>query len=405
MSILKHKHILVGITGGIAAYKTAELVSRLKQQGAEVQVVMSQTATEFITPLTLGALSGRKVFVGKENPEEHSIGHIELSRWADSILITPASANFISRTVSGMADDLLSTLCLAATCPINIAPAMNKNMWQHPATQKNIATLKQRDVSILGPAVGNQACGEYGHGRMLEPTELLVALEKSFYSLELSGVNILVTAGPTREKIDPVRYISNRSSGKMGYATAQAAQEIGAEVTLISGPVYLTPPERIQTIHITSSQEMHSAVMSYIEKTDIFIAVAAISDYQYLTPSTQKLKRNQSKLKLELTETQDILADVAKLKTPPYMVGFAAETEALKHNALEKLNRKEIDMIAANMVGEKQGFETDENALSLFWKNGEVTLEKMPKSKLARQLIKIVAHQYKLVITPHTVLI
>jgi phosphopantothenoylcysteine decarboxylase/phosphopantothenate--cysteine ligase len=398
MKTLTNKHILLGITGGIAAYKSADLVRRLRDQGAQVRVVMTAAATEFITPLTLQALSGQPVHIHLLDPKaEAAMGHIELARWAQMVLIAPATADFLAKLAYGHANDLLSTLCLATAAPISVAPAMNKQMWQAAATQENCRRLQQRGVKILGPAIGAQACGETGAGRMLEPLELVQCLQAG----SLYGKKVLVTAGPTREDIDPVRFISNRSSGRMGYAVAQAALLKGAEVTLISGPVSLSPPQRVQTVSVYSTQEMFEAVMAQVSTTDIFIAAAAVADYRPVQQAAQKLKKNENEaqsaqLQLILEYTPDILAAVASLPSPPFTVGFAAETNNLADYARSKLERKKLDMIAANLVGiEGVGFDSEENALSVFWADGGVELSRCSKKELANQLLDIIVQRYQ----------
>ncbi len=395
MNNLLQKRILLGITGGIAAYKSAELVRRLRQQGAEVRVVMTRAACEFITPLTMQALSGREVHTALLNHDaESAMGHIELARWCDVVLVAPASADFLARLAHGQADDLLSTLCLATTAPILIAPAMNQQMWLNPVTQDNSALLQGRGIILLGPAIGDQACGETGPGRMLEPEQLLQHTNKVFETNLLTGLKLMVTAGPTHEAIDPVRYISNRSSGRMGYAVAGAAVEAGAVVTLISGPSVLDPPERVSYVSVTSAQEMHDTVMADVCDSDIFIATAAVADYRCAEIASQKLKKAKTALSLDLEKTPDILAEVAGLQDAPFTVGFAAETELLAQNAVSKLRDKKVDMIAANQVGDGLGFDSDENALQIFWKEGSAELEQAPKIKLARQLIRVIAERY-----------
>lgn len=396
MNNLANKRILLGITGGIAAYKCCELVRRLKEQGADVRVVMTQSATEFVGPLSFQALSGNVVHTSLLDEEaEAAMGHIQLARWADVILVAPCTANFMAKLSYGLADDLLSTLVLASTAPLLIAPAMNQQMWQASATQNNLKLLKERGLVILGPGVGDQACGETGPGRMLEANELLKGLNDVFDSSLLTGQSIVVTAGPTREPIDPVRYITNRSSGKMGYALARAAAEAGADVTLISGPTQLVPPEQVSYISIETAEEMHQAVMSAVVNTKIFISAAAVADYSVPDSEPQKIKKDSDDLSLTLNKTVDILAAVANIKNPPFTVGFAAETQKLEAYAKKKLKVKKLDMIAANLVGSELGFDKDDNALRLFWEGGELDLERTSKDKLARQLIQIIATRYE----------
>lgn len=392
---LTGKRILLGVTGGIAAYKSAILLRLLRQQGADVRVVMTRNAVEFITPLTLQALSGKPVHMELLDLEtESAMGHIELARWADLILVAPASANFIARFANGFAEDLLSTLCLAANSPIMMAPAMNQQMWLNPATQENVARLKTRGIVIIDPAEGDQACGENGPGRMLEPEAITPIVAKSFETNILTGSRLLITAGPTREAIDPVRYISNRSSGRMGYAVARAALEAGADVSVISGPVNIPVPERAKLIKVISAKEMYDAVMQTVSDTDIFIATAAVADYRLQSASKQKIKKSNDSFELTLMKNPDILTEVAALDNAPFTVGFAAETENLEINAQKKLQAKRLDMIAANQVGDAAGFDSDVNALTVFWKTGQKKLQQAPKEKLARYLINLVADYY-----------
>ncbi len=397
MSGLSQKHIVLGVTGGIAAYKSADLVRRLLELGAEVRVVMTKSACEFVTPLTFQALSGHPVHTDLLDSEtESSMGHIELARWADAVLIAPASANCMARLAHGLADDLLSTLCLATTAPVYLAPAMNNKMWLAAATQANARLLGSRGVTLFGPGVGEQACGETGAGRMLEPTDLAQRMEESFTGGVLSGLHVMVTAGPTCEDLDPVRYITNRSSGRMGYAIAEAARAAGAEVTLVSGPVALNPPEQVRCIHIHSAEDMLNAVMSAIGNCQIFIAAAAVADYRSATVAEHKIKKHDEELSLTLARTPDILKQVAALGSAPFTVGFAAETQNLQENALGKLNRKALDMVAANQVGiPGQGFDSEENALHVFWQGGERELPRASKHQLARDLISLIIERYR----------
>ncbi|RMD68584.1 MAG: bifunctional phosphopantothenoylcysteine decarboxylase/phosphopantothenate--cysteine ligase CoaBC [Gammaproteobacteria bacterium] len=385
--------MLLGITGSIAAYKSAELVRLLRKEGHEVRVVMTPAATAFITPLTFQALSGHPVRTDLLDPEQEAgMDHIHLARWAERVLIAPASADFMARIAHGLADDLLTTLCLATEAPLFVAPAMNQAMWSHPATQANARILRERGARILGPCEGPQACGEEGAGRMMEPEALAAFLREGG---KLQGVRVLITAGPTREAVDPVRYLSNRSSGKMGFAIAQAAAEEGAEVILVSGPVALPTPPGIRRVDVESAGEMFDAVMDHIPQTDIFIAAAAVSDYRPARPSAQKIKKKGDTLTLSLVKNPDILGTVAALPSPPFTVGFAAETEALERHAREKLYAKGIDMIAANRVGRGLGFESEENALQLFWEGGGTTLHRQAKRLLARRLVEIIGTRYQ----------
>ncbi|MBI2993543.1 MAG: bifunctional phosphopantothenoylcysteine decarboxylase/phosphopantothenate--cysteine ligase CoaBC [Gammaproteobacteria bacterium] len=395
MSSLVQKRIVLGVSGGIAAYKAAELVRRLREGGAEVRVVMTRAACEFITPLTLQALSGQTVRTELLDPgQEAAMGHIELARWADVVLVAPASANFLARLAHGLADDLLAALCLAADVPVLVAPAMNQQMWRNAATQDNARLLAARGVALLGPAEGEQACGETGPGRMLEPAELAQLVERHFHTGLLGGLQVLVTAGPTREAIDPVRFISNRSSGRMGYAIACAACEAGAAVTLVSGPVSIDPPERVRCVPVRTADQMRAAVMHDVADADIFIAAAAVADYRCNAASQEKIKKQKTRLSLELERTPDILAEVAALPRPPFTVGFAAETESLEKHAREKLQDKGLDMIAANLVGAGLGMETEDNALEVYWPGGAASLERATKDKIARRLIHLVAERF-----------
>jgi phosphopantothenoylcysteine decarboxylase/phosphopantothenate--cysteine ligase len=395
MNVLQNKRILLGVTGGIAAYKSVELVRRLREQGCDVRVVMTASAQEFIRPLTFQAVSGHPVRTDLfDTQAEAAMGHIELARWADAILIAPCSANTLAKLAQGLADDLLSTLCLAADCPLAVAPAMNRVMWANPATQQNLDTLRARAVGIFGPAAGAQACGEIGEGRMLEPDALVTATENLFRPHILSGRRVLITAGPTHENIDPVRFVSNHSSGKMGYALAAAAAEAGADVLLISGPVALTTPAGVRRIDTSSALDMHSVVMHEVRNADIFIACAAVADYRLAEPAAAKLKKTADTLELKMVRNPDILAEVAALPGAPFTLGFAAETDNLRDNALIKLKQKGLNMIAANQVGGGLGFAADDNALQVYWADGAHEFARMPKTKLARQLIALLAERY-----------
>jgi len=401
MNTLNGKHIILGITGGIAAYKSAELTRRLRDAGATVRVVMTRAATGFVTPLTFQALSGNPVHTELlDEQAEAGMGHIELARWADAILIAPASANSMARLAQGRADDLLTTLCLASEAPLALAPAMNRVMWNDIATQNNVNTLKQRGVHLFGPASGAQACGETGEGRMLEVPELIEALSALFKSGALQDIDVLITAGPTYEPIDPVRFIGNRSSGRMGFALAQAAREAGANVTLISGPSHQATPEGVRRIDVETAAQMFTAVMQQAHQHPIFISAAAVADYRPKTTSAQKLKKHDAELAVELERTEDILSAVASSSPRPFVVGFAAETDNLVANARAKMANKSLDMIAANRVGKDAnaqdiGFNSEYNALHVLWTDGEQVLQHARKTTLARQLIDLVAHQYK----------
>lgn len=395
MSSLTNKRVLVGVTGGIAAYKTADLIRRLRDAGAETRVVMTRAAAEFITPLTLQAVSGHPVHQHLlDTDAEAGMGHIDLARWADAILIAPASANFIARLAQGRADDLLSAICLATAAPVAVAPAMNQQMWANPATQENLRTLHTRAIRIFGPAEGDQACGEVGPGRMLEPLELVARLSDVFETGELDGLKVVVTAGPTWEAIDPVRGITNRSSGKMGYAVAEAAAEAGADVVLISGPTAVPDPPRVHTQRVVSAQEMYDAALARIEDAHVFIGVAAVADYRLALPAESKLKKTQEHLTLELVRNPDILSAVAGRKPHVFTVGFAAETDDLEANARAKLTDKGIDLVAANRVGHGLGFETEDNELLVVDRAGATTLPRAPKAALARALIHEIALRY-----------
>ena len=389
------KRIVLGVTGGISAYKAAFLVRLLRKNGANVRVVMTQSATKFVTPLTFQALSAKPVHTELlDLNTETAMGHIELAKWADLILIAPASANFIARYANGFAEDLLSTLCLATDSPVIIAPAMNQQMWRNQATQENLERINARGITVVGPTAGVQACGDDGPGRMLEPEEIVVHTANIFQTNILTGSRLLVTAGPTREAIDPVRFLSNRSSGRMGYAVATAAAEAGADVTLISGPVDLAAIGIEKVIHVTSAEEMQESVMQRINNIDIFISAAAVADYRAQKISEQKIKKSDDTYELIMQKNPDILAEVSALYDAPFTVGFAAETENLELNAQTKLHLKNLDMIAANQVDKKLGIDCDENALTIFWKTGREKLPLAPKNKLARNLIKLIALQY-----------
>ncbi|MEZ5536036.1 MAG: bifunctional phosphopantothenoylcysteine decarboxylase/phosphopantothenate--cysteine ligase CoaBC [Thiolinea sp.] len=397
MAILQGKHILLGISGGIAAYKSAELTRQLVKAGAEVRICMTRAATEFITPLTLQALSGNPVHTELLNPEaEAGMGHIELARWADHILIAPATADLIARLVQGMADDLLTTVCLASAAPLSIAPAMNQQMWKHAATQANITTLKQRGVLIWGPDQGEQACGDVGPGRMLEAVELAKQLDRYYRrDLPLQGKRVLITAGPTREPIDPVRFLTNRSSGKMGYAIAASAQELGAEVTLVSGPVNLDTPAGVTRINVESAEDMLHATRAQAQQADILIATAAVADYTPAHVADHKIKKSNEEFKLEMTRTTDILATMSREFPQLFTVGFAAETRDLLSYARGKLERKGVQMIAANSVADGKAFDKDSNALEVVWKDGSHSFPEMSKTQLACELMKLITRHYQ----------
>jgi len=389
--------ILLGVTGGIAAYKSAELTRRLKERGVDVQVVMTAGAQHFIGPQTFQALSGRPVRTDLWDPAaEAAMGHIELARWPTRIVIAPASADFIARLAHGLADDLLTTLCLATDAPITIAPAMNRLMWANVATQANVALLRARGCTVVGPAEGDQACGETGPGRLVEPNEIVEAVlsRPARRGGALQGRKVLVTAGPTRERIDPVRFITNRSSGKMGYAVAEAARDAGADVVIVSGPVNVPTPWGVQRVDVETAEQMLAAVNARLAGTDVFIAAAAVSDYRAQQIAPQKIKKTSDQVSLQLTRTPDILATVAAGTPRPFVVGFAAETQNVERNALAKLEAKRLDMIAANQVGEGLAFDCDDNALTVYWPGGRRELERAPKCRLAAELLDLIAERY-----------
>lgn len=393
---MQGKRILLGVTGGIAAYKAADLSRRLIERGAQVQVVMTDAAREFITPTTFQALTGRSVRTSLwDAAAEAAMGHIELARWADLVLIAPASADFLARLAHGLADDLLATLCLATSAPIALAPAMNHLMWNNAATQANVELLSSRGVHLLGPGSGAQACGEFGPGRMLESGEIVDAVAPLLEPTgPLRGRRVLITAGPTRECIDPVRFVSNRSSGKMGFAVAQAMREAGAEVILVTGPVCLATPPGVQRVDVESCEQMDAAVQRALPGTAIFIGTAAVADYRPVTCAEQKIKKRSDKLNLELTRTTDILSQVSASSRRPFVVGFAAETESLEQHAREKLLAKNLDLIAANEVGHSKAFDCDQNALLVLWRGGRVELPPASKRELGRQLTQIIIRRF-----------
>ena len=399
MSFLFGKNILLGISGGIAAYKSAELVRLFSKKGAKVRVCMTASAQQFITPLTMQALSGHQVHTDLLDPQaELGMGHIELARWADAIVIAPATANTLAKITYGLADDLLTTVCLASKAPLAIAPAMNQQMWHNATTQHNVQTLQQRGVQVFGPAAGEQACGDVGFGRMLEPEQILSATEQLFAPATtppLAGKRIVITAGPTREAIDPVRFISNRSSGKMGYAVAQAAAALGAKVTLISGHVALDCPTNVERVNVESAQDMLNATLTHVPAADIFIATAAVADYTPVAIADRKIKKNTDTFVLEMRRTTDILATVAQQFPRLFTVGFAAETHDLMTYARGKLERKGLDMIAANSVADGKAFDQSTNALEVVWKDGHHSLPEMSKQQLAQDLMRLIAERYE----------
>jgi phosphopantothenoylcysteine decarboxylase / phosphopantothenate---cysteine ligase len=384
--------VLLGVSGGIAAYKAAELVRRLRERGAEVRVVMTQGATHFITPLTFQALSGEAVRTSLwDEAAEAAMGHIELARWASCVLIAPASADVIARLAHGQANDLLTTVCLATEAPLVLAPAMNRVMWAHPAVQANIATLRARGADVLGPGSGDQACGETGAGRMWEAEQIAQAVLQP-RSREWEGRRLLITAGPTFEDLDPVRYLGNRSSGRMGFAIAAAARAQGAEVTLVSGPVHLPTPPGVRRIDVRSAEQMRTAVFAELPGQEVFIATAAVADFRPQQRQQNKIKKSgQTHLALELVLNPDILAEVAAQPQRPFVVGFAAETDEVERYARDKLARKRLDMIAANRVGADDcGFDSERNALSVYWPDGGAEIAVADKSTVARQLLALI---------------
>jgi phosphopantothenoylcysteine decarboxylase/phosphopantothenate--cysteine ligase len=394
-------NILLGITGGIAAYKTPDLVRRLRGRGADVKIVMTASSEEFVTATALQAVSGHPIRANLWDKEaEASMSHIELARWADVVLIAPATAEIMARLASGAAADLLTTLCLATEAPLAIAPAMNHVMWRNPAVQANRKTLKERGVRILGPDYGSQACGETGAGRMLEPDDIAALvcgpiLAGSADAGALAGRTVMVTAGPTIEPIDPVRYITNRSSGKMGYAIAAAATDQGAKVILVSGPVALAVPAGVEVIHVRTAEDMYAATHGKIEEADIFIGAAAVSDYRPADSQSQKIKKTNETMSIELVRSRDILASVAGLDDAPFTVGFAAETEKVRDYALGKLEKKKLDMIVANRVGDDCGFDRDDNTVDVYWRDGERKFATAAKTQLAHEIMQLVAERFE----------
>jgi len=395
MQQLANKRVLLGVTGGIAAYKSAELIRLLKKAGADVRVTMTSGAQEFITPLTLQALSGNPVHTSLLDPAaEAAMGHIELARWADAVVVAPATADFLARLATGQANDLLTTLCLATPAPIAVAPAMNQAMYRDAATQANLATLRARDVRIFGPAEGEQACGDTGPGRMLEPVDIAAATAALFQSELLAGLRVLVTAGPTQEAIDPVRYITNHSSGKMGFALADACAAAGAQVTLVSGPSVLATPEHVRRVNVVSAREMHAAVMSHVDDCDIFIGTAAVADYAPVDCAAQKIKKTEDELVIRLRKNPDIIGEVAARTKKPFTVGFAAETHDVVAYARDKLARKKLDMIVANDVASARiGFNSDNNAVTVIDSSRVDVLPEAGKATIARQLVALIARR------------
>ncbi|MCB1678586.1 MAG: bifunctional phosphopantothenoylcysteine decarboxylase/phosphopantothenate--cysteine ligase CoaBC [Halioglobus sp.] len=393
MAHLFNRNILLGVSGGIAAYKSAELVRQLRERGAWVRVIMTRGAREFITPLTLQALSGNPVHTELlDATAEQGMGHIELARWADLLLIAPATADLIARLSAGRADDLLTTVALATPAPVLLAPAMNQQMWRDAATTANVATLRARGAVLVGPAAGEQACGDVGPGRMEEPPVIAEAAARLFASGVLDGKRVVITAGPTREALDPVRYLSNHSSGKMGYALARAAAEAGARTTLVSGPVDLQAPDRVHTLPVTSAQQMLQQCLALARECDIFIACAAVADYRPAQIQQRKIKKGAQQTSLQLVRNPDILATVANLENSPFCVGFAAETNDLLAYARDKMQRKNLDMIVANDVSDPAvGFGSDDNEVTVLWRGGEAALARAGKNTIARQIVELIA--------------
>lgn len=394
---LGNKHILLGVTGSIAAYKSADLVRRLREAGATVRVAMTENAKRFITPLTMQAVSGFPIHDDLFDLQaEAAMGHIELARWADLVLVAPATADFMSRLAHGQADDLLTTLCIATAAPIAIAPAMNQEMWKNVWTQASFQALKKNQIVVLGPAEGIQACGDIGPGRMLEPVDIVKKVGDIFSTGVLASYKVLITAGPTHEAIDPIRFITNGSSGKMGYALAEAASEAGAAVTLISGPVHLPKPPHVDYRSIVTAQEMYDAVLKNITDYDIFLSVAAVGDYRCQTIAAQKIHKETATLQLVLERNPDIVSSVAQLARKPFIVGFAAETERVIEQAQAKYQHKKLDMIIANRVSRGVGMGCDDNEVTVITSKHIQALPLLPKHTLARQLIAIIANEFKM---------
>ncbi len=400
-SIPDKKRVLLGVTGGIAAYKACELTRRLMDQGVEVQVVMTESACQFVAPLSFQALSGRPVRTDLfDSAAEAAMGHIELARWADVIVVAPASADFMARLAHGLAPDLLSTLCLASAAPVALAPAMNRLMWANPATRSNTELLRSRGILCIGPGDGAQACGETGAGRMAEPGQIIEFLLEHWPQREalLRGCRILINAGPTYEDIDPARFIGNRSSGRMGFAIAAEAARQGADTTLIAGPVQLETPEGVRRLNVRSAAQMRAAVLEEVGNCEVFIAAAAIADYRPADTRSRKIKRTADNLGLELVPNPDIVAEVAALPQRPYVVGFAAETDDLLEHARAKLVRKRLDMICANLIGvEGSGFEAECNEITLLWEGGQQALPHAPKPVIARQILEAISRRVQCV--------
>jgi len=396
MNSLQDKKILLGVSGSIAAYKSPDLVRRLKERGAEVRVVMTASAEKLVSPTVFQAVSGEPVRGDLWDEEaEAAMGHIELAKWADIILIAPATANVIAQLASGSAESLLTTLCLATEAQLVVAPSMNQAMYRNDTTQSNINILAGRNVRFIGPEVGDQACGDNGPGRMTEPAEIVAQLTQADTAGALRGLKVMVTAGPTREPIDPVRFVSNRSSGKMGFAVARAAADAGADVTLIAGPVSLPTPPGVARINVETAMEMFDAAMSRVEGQDIYIGAAAISDYRPESVPDHKIKKHSDEFVLEMVKSPDLLKTIGAQDNPPFTVGFAAETQKLEEHATIKLNKKKLSMIVANLVGHDLGFDRDDNAAVVLWGDGQEPLPNMSKSEMARRLVAIIAHRYR----------
>jgi phosphopantothenoylcysteine decarboxylase/phosphopantothenate--cysteine ligase len=398
MSDIQGRRVLLGVTGSIAAYKSPDIVRRLKDQGAEVRVVLTASAEKLVSPTVFQAVSGEPVRGDIwDEQAEAAMGHIELAKWADLILIAPATANLIAQLAAGSAENLLTTICLASEAPVTLAPSMNQAMWRDAATQANCDVLRKRNVMFIGPDDGEQACGDVGPGRMSEPANIVSRMARGGESGPFEGLRIMVSAGPTREAIDPVRFVSNRSSGKMGFALAKAAADAGAEVTLIAGPVSLPTPPRVERIDVETTQQMCDAALANIGDMDIYIGAAAISDYRPKQAAVQKIKKSADTFTLEMLKSPDLLATIAALEDCPFTVGFAAETEKLEQHATDKLKRKKLNMIVANLVGEKLCFDADDNEVIVLWQDGRLSLPKLSKQELARQLVDVVATRYRLV--------
>jgi phosphopantothenoylcysteine decarboxylase/phosphopantothenate--cysteine ligase len=397
MSDIQGRRVLLGVTGSIAAYKSPDIVRRLKDQGAEVRVVLTASAEKLVSPTVFQAVSGEPVRGDIwDEQAEAAMGHIELAKWADLILIAPATANLIAQLAAGSAENLLTTICLASEAPVTLAPSMNQAMWRDAATQDNCEVLRKRNVMFIGPDDGEQACGDVGPGRMSEPANIVSRLARGGESGPFEGLRIMVSAGPTREAIDPVRFVSNRSSGKMGFALAKAAADAGAEVTLIAGPVNLPTPPRVERIDVETTQQMCDEALARIGDMDIYVGAAAISDYRPRQVATQKIKKSADTFTLEMIKSPDLLASVAALEKGPFTVGFAAETEKLEQHATDKLNRKKLNMIVANLVGENLCFDADDNEVIVLWQDGRHPMPKLSKQELARQLVDVVATRYRL---------